>query len=61
MRKFQLLAGGEVLIDPTSVSSIQTRAGGGVIIRTKDGGVFTVQATLSDVAEWHENAKEVKA
>jgi hypothetical protein len=49
------------LIDPASVSTIQTRAGGGVIIRTRDGGVFTVSATLSDVAQWHEASTEVKA
>lgn len=58
MRKFVLVSGGSALIDRDSVESAQTRYSGGVILRTKQGGVYVVDASIDEIEAWLSEVKK---
>jgi hypothetical protein len=54
-----MVGGGSVIIAADSIDSIQTRRGGGLIIRTKQGGNFSVLGDIDDVTAWLNAPEEV--
>lgn len=50
------MTGGEVIINRDSIESAQTRRSGGVIIRTKQGGTFIVDAKIEEIEQWMKGA-----
>jgi hypothetical protein len=54
-----MVGGGSVIIAADSIDSIQTRRDGGLIIRTKQGGNFSVLGDIDDVTSWLNAPEEV--
>lgn len=60
LKRFMMIHGGSVIIDRDSIEAVQSRQGGGAIVRTRQGGVYTVNATMDELEAWLSAKEEVK-